>query len=71
VEFSKDTFRFYLKVLLQKHEGLFESMICRIGRDNSVIVIITYLLRPKETVRSRGHKTHCFPEVSVNKCFVI
>ena len=21
--------------------------------------------------RSRGHKTHCFPEVSVNKCFVI
>ena len=20
---------------------------------------------------SRGHKTHCFPEVSVNKCFVI
>jgi hypothetical protein len=21
--------------------------------------------------RSRGHKTHCFPKVSVNKCFVI
>ena len=21
--------------------------------------------------RSRGHKTHCFAEVSVNKCFVI
>jgi hypothetical protein len=21
--------------------------------------------------RSRGHKTHCFPEVSVNKCFVM
>jgi hypothetical protein len=21
--------------------------------------------------RSRGHKTHCFPEVSVNKCFII
>ena len=21
--------------------------------------------------RSRGHKTHCFPEVSVNKCFAI
>ena len=55
-----------------------------------VLIIITYLLRPRETVclwtrdrrccprlrlrqqrRSRGHKTHCFPEVSVNKCFVI
>ena len=21
--------------------------------------------------RSRGHKTHCLPKVSVNKCFVI
>ena len=41
-------------------------------------IFITYLLGPRETVcfvdprrRSRGHKTHCFPEVSVNKCFVI
>jgi hypothetical protein len=24
-----------------------------------------------EQRQSRGHKTHCFPEVSVNKCFVI
>ena len=23
------------------------------------------------TTAVEGHKTHCFPEVSVNKCFVI
>ena len=40
-------------------------------------LFITYLLRPRETVcfvdprPSMFHKTHCFPEVSVNKCFII
>jgi hypothetical protein len=33
-EFSESTFRFHLKVLLEKYEGLFESMIVRIGREN-------------------------------------
>jgi hypothetical protein len=31
---SENTFRFHLKVLLEKHEGLFESMRARIGREN-------------------------------------
>jgi hypothetical protein len=31
VEFSKDTFRFYWKVLLEKHEDMFKCMICRLG----------------------------------------
>ena len=34
IELSENTFRFHLKVLLEKHEGLFESMIARIGREN-------------------------------------
>ena len=33
IELSENTFRFHLKVLLEKHEGLFESMIARIGRE--------------------------------------
>ena len=33
IELSENTFRFHLKVLLEKHEGLFESMIARIGRN--------------------------------------
>ena len=47
------------------------------------IIINTYWLRPRETVcfvdqrlsmkhrQSRVHKTYCFPEVSVNKYFII
>jgi hypothetical protein len=34
IELSESTFRFHLKVLLEKYEGLFESMIVRIGREN-------------------------------------
>jgi hypothetical protein len=45
-------------------------------------LFITYLLRPRETLcfvdprppllqRSRGHKTHCFPKVSVNTVSVL
>jgi hypothetical protein len=34
IEVSENTFRFHLKVILEKHEGLFESMITRIGREN-------------------------------------
>ena len=34
IELSGGTFRFHLKVLLEKHEGLFESMIVRIEREN-------------------------------------
>jgi hypothetical protein len=36
IELSENTFRFHLKVLLEKHayEGLFECMIARIGREN-------------------------------------
>ena len=26
---------------------------------------------PRETLGLRDHKTYCFPEVTVNKCFVI
>ena len=34
IELSENTFRFHLKLLLEKHEGLFGSMIARIGREN-------------------------------------
>jgi hypothetical protein len=34
IELSENTFRFHLKVLLENHGGLFESMIARIGREN-------------------------------------
>jgi hypothetical protein len=34
IELSENTFRFHLKVLFEKHEGLFECMIARIGREN-------------------------------------
>ena len=34
IELSENTFRFHLKVLLEKHGGLFQSMIARIGREN-------------------------------------
>ena len=34
IELNENTFRFHLKVLLEKHGGLFESMIARIGREN-------------------------------------
>ena len=50
----------------------------KLNFDTCYIIIITYLLRPRKQcvlwTRDRcwrGHKTHCFPEVSVNKCFVI
>jgi hypothetical protein len=32
IELSENTFRFHLKVLLEKHGGLFESTIARIGK---------------------------------------
>jgi hypothetical protein len=34
IELNENTFRFHLKVLLEKHGGLFESMIARLGREN-------------------------------------
>jgi hypothetical protein len=34
IELRENTFRFHLKVLLEKHGGLFESMIARTGREN-------------------------------------
>ena len=34
IELSENTFRFHLKVFLEKHGGLFESMIARVGREN-------------------------------------
>jgi hypothetical protein len=33
-ELSENTFRFHLKVIFEKHGGIFESMIARIGREN-------------------------------------
>jgi hypothetical protein len=35
IELSENTFGFRLKVLLEKHGGLFESMIARIGRERT------------------------------------
>ena len=49
IEVSENTFRFHLKVLLEKHEGLFESMIARIGRENvleNLCVIYQELIEP-------------------------
>jgi hypothetical protein len=34
IELGENTFGFHLKVLLEKHEGLFECMIACIGREN-------------------------------------
>jgi hypothetical protein len=34
IELSEHTFHFHLKVLLEKHEGLLECTIARIGRAN-------------------------------------
>ena len=35
IEVSENTFGFRLKVLLEKHGGLFESMIARIGKEST------------------------------------
>ena len=62
IELSGNTFRFHLKVLLEKHEGLFESMIVRIGRENVLenLCIIYQELEPSNFGRIMAYLTLVF-----------
>ena len=62
IELSENTFRFHLKVLLEKHEGLFESMIARIGRENVLenLCIIYQELEPSNFGRIMAYLTLVF-----------
>jgi hypothetical protein len=53
---SENTFRFHLKVLLEKHGGLFESMIARIGRENVLenLCVIYQELEPLSCIITGG-----------------
>ena len=63
----------YNSFVLCENAMLAKLAILNLDESNTCI---TYLLRPRETVCFvaltpplwRGHKTCCFPEVSVNKC---
>jgi hypothetical protein len=72
IELSRNTFRFNLKVLLEKHEGLFESMIARIGRENVLenLCVIYQELEPSNFGRIMAYLTlvykvsdFCEPEI--------
>jgi hypothetical protein len=62
IELSESTFRFHLKVLFQKHECLFESMIVRIGRENVLehLRIIYQELEPSNFGRIMAYLTLVF-----------
>ena len=62
IELSENTFRFHLKLLLEKHEGLFESMIARIGRKNVLenLCIIYQELEPSNFGRIMAYLTLVF-----------
>ena len=62
IELSESTFRFHLKVLLEKYEGLFESMIVRIGRENVLenLCIIYQELEPSNFGRIMAYLTFVF-----------
>ena len=59
IELSENTFRFHLKVLSEKHGGLFESMIARIGREN-VLCVIYQELEPSNFGRIMAYLTLVF-----------
>ena len=72
IELSENTFRFHLKVLLEKHGGLFESMIARIGRENVLenLCVIYQELEPSNFGRIMAYLTlvykvsdFCEPEI--------
>ena len=72
IELSENTFRFHLKVLLEKHEGLFESMIARIGRENVLenLCVIYQELEPSNSGRIMAYlilvfkiSDFCDPEI--------
>ena len=62
IELSENTFRFHLKVLLEKHGGLFESMIVRIGRENVLenLCVIYQELEPSNFGRIMAYLTLVF-----------
>jgi hypothetical protein len=62
IELSENTFRFHLKVLLEKHEGLFVSMIARIGRENILenLCVIYQELEPSNFGRIMAYLTLVF-----------
>jgi hypothetical protein len=62
IELSENTFRFHLKLLLEKHEGLFESMIARSGRKNVLenLFIIYQELEPSNFGRIMAYLTLVF-----------
>ena len=59
--FYANFLRVHIYHLFTETEG--SSVFC--GPETAVVAL------GEQQWRSRGHKTHCFPEVSVNKCFVI
>ena len=70
IELSENTFRFHLKLLLEKHGGLFESMIARIGRENVLenLCVIYQELEPSNFGRIMAYLTlvfndFCEPEI--------
>jgi hypothetical protein len=62
IELSENTFRFHLKLLLEKHGGLFESMIARIGRENVLenLCVIYQELEPSNFGRIMAYLTLVF-----------
>ena len=62
IELSENTFRFHLKVLLEKYEGLFQSMILRIGGENVLenLCIIYQELEPSNFGRIMAYLTLVF-----------
>jgi hypothetical protein len=62
IELSENTFRFHLKVLLEKHGGLFESMIARIGRENVLenLCVIYHEIEPSNFGRIMAYLTLVF-----------
>jgi hypothetical protein len=62
IELSENTFRFHLKVLLEKHGGLFESMVARTGRENVLenLCVIYQELEPSNFGRIMAYLTLVF-----------
>jgi hypothetical protein len=73
IELSENTFRFHLKVLLEKHEGLFVSMIARIGRENILenLCVIYQELEPSNFGRIMAYLTLVFARSCKNLCMGI
>jgi hypothetical protein len=72
IELIENTFRFHLKLLLEEHGGLFESMIARIGRENVLenLCVIYQELQPSNFGRIMAYlnlvfkvSDFCEPEI--------